>query len=79
MKKIFNLKIINPETGLSFSRSCIYKNLEKLVKSTNNQYGPGLGILTAEEDREIWYDAYSKLIKSKIFLFTLFSIEVKSF
>jgi hypothetical protein len=62
------LKIIDSETGLYYEKSQIYENLRNLVKSANNNYGIGLGILTGSENRVIWSDAYSKLMKSNFIL-----------
>jgi len=68
INKIYSLKIIDPETGLNYDKSKIYENLRNLVKSANNNYGIGLGILTGSENRAIWSDAYSKLTKSNFIL-----------
>jgi hypothetical protein len=61
------LKIIDPETGFNYSPYEIYNNLKALVEKTDGIYGPGLGILTASENRDAWFDAYSKLKTSKYF------------
>jgi hypothetical protein len=63
--KIYSLQIIDPETGFNQNPHTIYKNLKAIVENSNGKSGPGLGILTASEDRDAWFDAYSKLKSSK--------------
>ena len=62
--KIYSLKIIDAETGFNHSPYEIYKNLKALVENSQGVFGPGLGILTASEDRDAWFEAYSKLKSS---------------
>ena len=64
--KIFNLKVINPTNGLSYSQEEIFSSLKSIVKNSNEK-GPSMGILTAE-DRDVWADSYEKLSQSNIIL-----------
>jgi len=57
------LQIIDSETGLGLSPTECYFNLKKLVESAQ-EAGSGLGIMTAE-NRDIWYETYSSMCKSK--------------
>jgi hypothetical protein len=60
------LQVIDPETGITRSASDIYENLKKIIEHcANDEEDLGLGILTTE-NRDIWSDCYSSLIKSKI-------------
>ena len=71
--KIFSLQIINPKTGVSYSPFEIHESLRAIVDKSSNQDGLGIGILTAE-NRDTWYDVYSKLTKSILFQFLIFNI-----
>jgi hypothetical protein len=63
------LQIIDSETGLGLSPTECYFNLKKLVESAQ-EAGSGLGIMTAE-NRDIWYETYSSMCKSKLKNFIL--------
>lgn len=61
--RIFSLKIIDPNTGLSFCQEEIFNSLKSIVQNSTDK-GIGLGILTAD-DRDIWADTYDKLCKNQ--------------